>query len=393
MRCSDCPRPTVAAILLGLAACACANDPERADLRAIRDQSGAIEQAAATAPHPDWLSEHPRSGAAQAGRALGRAQRQRLVEQIAPQVFPASGAAATPEDVVTILVSRSLGSAALRDIFETGAAPGVRIVFRGVAQGERLMDFIQGIHAQLQGIEPVPSVELDPTPFREAGADAVPLMILSGPDGEIARVAGLTDPAWLRDQVAAGRVGDLGVRGPVAAIAEPDMIEEIERRVAALDLDKLREQAITSYWTQARFEYLETAHEVRERVIDPTVAAKSDVTLPDGTTLVRAGASANPLDHLPFTRRLVVFDPTEPGQVRQARELGEAPGSPPLYLATRFDRDAGWDGFRAVEDTLDEPVYLLTPDVRERFALERVPATVEASGRTFLVREYPPERP
>ena len=108
---------------------------------------------------------------------------------------------------------------------------------------------------------------------------------------------------------------------------------------------------------------------------------------------MRAGASANPLDHLPFTRRLVVFDPTEPGQVRQARELGEAPGSPPLYLATRFDRDAGWEGFRAVEDTLDEPVYLLTPDLRERFALERVPATVEASGRTFLVREYPPERP
>ncbi len=38
------------------------------------------------------------------------------------------------------------------------------------------------------------------------------------------------------------------------------------------------------------------------------------------------------------------------------------------------------------------PVYLLTPDVRARFALERVPATVEAQGRVFLVREVPPER-
>ena len=270
----------------------------------------------------------------------------------------------------------------------------MRIVFRGVAEGERLMDFIHAIHAELQGIEPVPSVELDPTPFRQSGADAVPLMLLSGPDGEIARVAGITDPAWLRAQVRAGHRGDLGTRGPVSAISEPDMIEEIQRRVAALDLNALREKALASYWSHARFESLPTAHEARERLVDPTVEAKSDITLADGKILVRAGETTNPLDHLPFALRLVVFDPTEPGQLEKARELGEAPGSPPpLYLATRFDRDAGWDGFRAIEDTLDETVYLLTPDVRQRFALERVPATVEASGRAFRVREYPPGRP
>ncbi len=194
-------------------------------------------EAATTAPRPDWLAEHPQSDAAQAGRALGRAEGQRLVEQIAPQVFPASVPPRLPRSGDDSRLAQS-GSAALRDIFATGAAPGVRIVFRGVAQGERLMDFVREVHGLIRGMDPVPSVELDPMPFRASGAEAVPLMVLSGPDGEIARVAGLTDPAWLRDQVAAGRVGDLGTRGPVAAIAEPDMIEEIERRVAALDLDK-----------------------------------------------------------------------------------------------------------------------------------------------------------
>jgi len=388
---SSSPHALAAPLLLVVAASTSATDAGRADLRALRDQAAAIEEATLTAPRPEWLTENPESDAAKAGRALGSAEGQRLSEQTAAQLFPES-ATATPAETVTILVSRSLGSAALHDILQAGARPGVRIVFRGLAQGEKLMDFVRDVHAQLQGIEPVPSVELDPMPFRASGANAVPLMLLNGPDGEIARVAGLTDSTWLRDQVAAGRVGDLGVRGPVSAIAEPDMIEEIHRRVAALDLVALREKAIASYWSRARFEHLPVATEARERRIDPTIEAKADITLPDGRTLVSAGERVNPLDHLPFHLRLVVFDPTEPGQVETARTLGESGGPRPIYLATRFEREAGWGGFRALEDALDDPVYLLTPDVRERFALERVPATVEASGRSFLVREIPPER-
>jgi conjugal transfer pilus assembly protein TraW len=44
-----------------------------------------------------------------------------------------------------------------------------------------------------------------------------------------------------------------------------------------------------------------------------------------------------------------------------------------------------------VEDALDAPVYLLTPDVRVRFGVERVPAFVEARGQVFVVAEVPPE--
>jgi conjugal transfer pilus assembly protein TraW len=301
---------------------------------------------------------------------------------------------ATPPQTITLLVSRALGAAALRDIFATAARPEVRIVFRGVAEREPLVDFIRGIHAELEGLDPMPAVELDPTPFREAGAESVPLMILSGPDGEIARVAGLSDPAWLQAQVAAGRTGDLGVRGPVERISEPDMLEEIARRVAALDLAALREQALARYWTRAVFEHLPTAREPRTRVIDPLIEAKADIALPDGTLLVRSGERLNPLERLAFGLRLVVFDPTEPAQIRMARALGDSAGAlRPVYLATRLDREAGWEGFRAIEDALDETVYLLTRDVSERFALERVPASVESAGRVFLVREHPPEDP
>ncbi len=387
-------RPFAAALLVTIAASASADSTDRAELRALRNQAASIEDAASTVPRPGWLAEHPQPEAARAGEAVGQIESRRLPDLVGARVSHAPDARTLSEESVTILVSRSLGPAALRDIFRAAAQPGVRVVFRGVARGERLMDFVREVHSLIRGLEPVPAVAIDPMPFRASEADAVPLMLLNGPEGEIARVAGLSDPKWLREQVAAGRVGDFGVRGPVSAIAEPDMIEEIQHRIATLDLHTLRDQAIARFWRRAQFEHLPAATQARERRIDPTVEAKADITLPDGRALVRAGERTNPLDHLPFALRLVVFDPTEPGQVQTARALGETSGAARLlYLATRFDREAGWEGFRAVEDTLDEPVYLLTPDVRERFGLERVPATVEVKDRSFLVREYPPERP
>ena len=89
--------------------------------------------------------------------------------------------------------------------------------------------------------------------------------------------------------------------------------------------------------------------------------------------------------------RLVVFDATDQRQVETARRLGSEAGERRvLYLVTQLERTSGWDGLSAVEDALDAPVYLLTPDVRQRFALERVPAFVETRGRAFIVAEVPP---
>ena len=86
----------------------------------------------------------------------------------------------------------------------------------------------------------------------------------------------------------------------------------------------------------------------------------------------------------------MVFDATDPRQVRTAVRLGREAGTRRVvYLATRLERR--WEALAATEDALDAPVYLLTPEVRSRFALERVPAYVEAAGRVFRVAEVPPE--
>ena len=408
-------------------------DAERDEgLRAIRDQAGAIQEWVESAKRPAWLDTNPHDSARAAGESLGQEQRERLREglsnvsacrdlgQLCPPetaaAEPASSAASTTlehaagsdegidprlgrttlraEDItLTVLVSRSLGAAQLKEIFAFAAdTPRVRVAFRGVAEDESLMDFVRQIHSLLAGIDPVPEVVLDPTPFAAAAVDIAPVLLAQGPDGELARVTGLADPLWLRSRVLAGERGDLGVLGPVKPVTEPDLIEELQRRLAALDLDKLREQALVRYWQRVAFEALPVAAEPRTREIDPTITAPRDLGSADGTLLVRAGETLNPLDRLPFTQRLVVFDASDERQVATARRLGREAGERRvLYLATQLERGRGWEGLASVEDALDAPVYLLTPDVRQRFALERVPAFVEARGRTFIVAEVPPE--
>lgn len=420
-------------LALSLAPFPAIGDAERDEaLRAIRDQAGAIHEWVETAEPPAWLDINPHDSARSAGEALGREQRERFREGMPTvsacrdlgQLCPPETAAAEPtpsaassdvehaagsdegrdsrpgetalraEDItLTVLVSRSLGAAQLKEIFAFAAdTPLVRVAFRGVAEDESLMDFIRKIHGLLAGIEPVPEVVLDPTPFAAAGVDIAPVLLAQGPDGELARVAGLADPQWLRSRVLAGERGDLGVQGPVKPVTEPDLIEELQRRLAALDLDKLREQAIARYWQRVAFQELPVAAEPRTREIDPTITAPRELRAADGTLLVRAGDTLNPLDRLPFTQRLVVFDASDERQLATAKRLGtEAGERRVLYLATQLERSRGWEGLASVEDALDAPIYLLTPDVRQRFALEWVPAFVEARGQVFVVAEVPPE--
>jgi conjugal transfer pilus assembly protein TraW len=391
-----------------------------AALRALRDQATEIHSRVEAAQRPAWLDANPHEAARAAGEALGSGQIERfrkgrlevsacrdlgqLCSSLSEGNESAIAGAGIPTDspptalaaghiTLTVLISRSLGSAQLREVFALAAGlPGVQVAFRGVAEDESLMDFVRQIHGLLAGLDPLPEVVLDPTPFAAAGIDIAPVMIASGPEGELARVAGLADPAWLRARVLAGERGDLGIRGPVEAVSEPDLIAELHRRLAALNLTRLREHAIGRFWSHVAFVPLPAAAEARVRTVDPTLTAAADVRTADGTLLVRAGDRVNPLDRLPFTQRLVVFDAADARQVATAERLGrEADNRRVMYLASGLDRTAGWDGLAVVEDRLDAPVYLLTPEVRARFALERVPAFVEAQGTVFRVAEVPPE--
>lgn len=384
-------------LLMGLLAPALTQAQSPED-KAIRDQAQSIAQWAAVAERPAWLGppEATHLQAAQAaGEVLGADAMARREAQPteAPGAQPAPDAPLSANDVrVTVLVSTSLGEGQLSDIVAFASqTPGTRVVFRGVKPKQPLMAFIRDLKTLVVKLDPVPELQIDPTRFH--GETRAPVMIAEGPQGELARVAGLADPQWLRAQVLAGQRGDLGVRGPVRSVAEPDLIDELKGRLASLDLTALRDKAAGRYWQRVAFEDLPVAGRTRERTVDPTVVANADVRDVQGNLIVAAGTRTNPLDLLPFTQRLVVFDGADFRQVALAQRLGQQarPGQRVTYIVTGLDRRAGWEGLQSVENRLDAPVYLLTADVRQRFALERVPALVEAKDRMFTVTEIPPQ--
>jgi len=314
------------------------------------------------------------------------------VGQSLPDLNPTPALAVAPPRQLTVFVSLSLPDSELRALFIAAAGRrDVRIVFRGIRPGERLNDTIHDLHALLRGIESPPAVELDPPAFRAAGVTAVPVLLLQERGQTVARVQGTLALDWFEREVAAGRRGDLGTYGPVREMAEPDLLEELQRRVATLDWNRLRNQAAARYWQRATFVELPPATANRRYSVDLSVTVGNDITAPDGRFVARAGERLDPLQFLPFTQRLIIFDATRPEQVAVARRLAaDNGGKRTVLLATRLDRAAGWESLDTLEQTLTAPVYLLNAAVRDRFRLERAPAVVEAVDGRLWVREIKP---
>lgn len=301
-----------------------------------------------------------------------------------------------------LFASRSLSDRGLDELLEAAAqTPNATVVLRGIPEGMTLGEGLKWIQCLAAKKKPIPYVILDPQLFRTYQITTVPTLILLKPSTavnapqpgqQLARVQGIYDPHWLHQQVASGSKGDFGVRGPVEAIQEPDLITVMQSRVMAIDWEQKKQAALSRFWQQPRFYELAAAPKKRHRTLDPTVIVTETIKIPSGRVIAAKGSRINPLKLRPFTQALVVFDPLKPNQqqlIRQAlpaiRQASKVQSI--TYIATRFDREAGWDGYQKITEQLQAPVYLLTPDILERFELQYTPSIVTAEDQQFVIQE------
>ena len=272
-------------------------------------------------------------------------------------------------------------------------------VLRGLAEG---IDF-RNTQARIEALADIgggriPNVVIDPTLFQRYAVTLAPTLVLErtgagGVDAPV-RVTGAVPVDWLRRQArraAPDEAVDLGRRAEVHEIAEADLVLEMQRRLAAMDFESRRRAAIDRFWSNRTFLRLPDAPEDAAFEIDPTVRVTADITDLNGRVLVAAGERFNPLDALPLTKTVIVFRGTDPRHRAKAAELaGEVrlAGRGVILLTTELDTAAGWDGLEEIETVLQGPVYLLFPDVAERFHLRHVPSTVQADGPRLIVREW-----
>ncbi|MDD2761998.1 MAG: TrbC family F-type conjugative pilus assembly protein [Methylomonas sp.] len=357
------------------------------------ERSQAILQALEGQARPDWLNGQPEQWdiKRQAQQVLEGSQAIQAEALSTRSTKLASGLPTTPSNKLRTLlfVSFSLGDTALKSIFEEAAGrEDVLLVFRGPKPGQKLPAFMADLKRLLKGIEPLPNIIIDPTRFQRWSVASVPEIVVEQEGKSRLHVRGVSSLSWLDEQLKAGKQGDLGALGDVGEITEIDLLEEIKRRLAAIDWKQKQQQAIARFWQQQTFEVLPVAQADHDRSVDLTITAPRDLSAPNGQLIVRAGQAVNPLDKIPFGLCLMVFDATVPAQVELIQQLScQDKQARVMYLVTQLPRQSGWDSLKNLETRLKSPVYLLTPDVRSRFQLQHVPAVVEQSGNRLLVHE------
>jgi len=312
-----------------------------------------------------------------------------------------------PKGTTTLIfVSRSL-EGDLKGIVEKAARSGrkdVVLVFRGVPEGQNINEGIMDLQRMAQSIEPMPAIIIDPNLFKLYDIKNVPTVVRAksqraqitpqGParrGGElVAKVEGLDNDEWLMNQINAGERGDLGLRGDVREISEPDLIEVMKQRAMAIDWEAKRRAAIQNAWKHQKFLSLPTATEDRIRTVDPTIVVEEDITDLAGNFIRRAGDRVNPLSIRPFDIPLLVFNPLSKDELERVdlflsrnRMAGRMQ---PILIATQIDKDAGWDSYKKVTDHFDHHVFILTDEIQKTFKIEATPSYVTADHKALVFK-------
>lgn len=307
----------------------------------------------------------------------------------------------TAETSILIFASHSLGKQGLDELLGVASNyPNAVVVFRGIPEGTNLGAGVKKIQKLAAKKNPVPNVVINPTLFEKYGVTDVPSIVLLEPNASagwdepkaIASVKGLSDPLWLLEQVKQGVLGDQGNRGNIVAINEPDLTKVMQARALAIDWEEKKRGALARCWKNLPKHRLPTATKRRTREIDPTVVVTQDIVTPDGIVIAREGTKVNPLALRPFTQLVAVFDPLDKTHLARLQKvlpsIQQRSGIQRVtYIATQFCPDKGLDGYNEISDAVDAPVYLLTPDIVERFELQCAPAIIHSSGKRFLVEE------
>ena len=314
-----------------------------------------------------------------------------------------------------VFISFSLGDKELKELFARNAGKDDTVlVLRGIPDGMTFGDGVKHVQGLAAQFDPMPNVVIDPTLFRDFQIEAVPTVIRVREKKSVVQVrkpgmkrtdtaellgkaTGLHSDAWIKSQLEAGRKGDFGQQGEVREIWERDLIEVAKERVMRIDWEEKKERAAKRAWANLQYENLPTASKSVVRTIDPTILVEQDILDLNGNAVRRAGERVNPMDIRPLTLALIVFNPLVESELKVVEaELPRLKKEHPevMLLATDMVKDeTGWDAYTRLTDRLDSHVYLLTPEVRERFLLRATPSIVTGDNerKLFVVREIAPE--
>lgn len=358
--------------------------------------------------------------------------------------------AANPETetkwLTTFFISESMGKEKVKALIDAYAGDNtVRFVLKGFNGKGTINDGLKWLLDLILGMNPQPNILLDPELFQRYDVTVAPTMLLERVDGvpverqsadeqkisrtlknlgtalglaedqsktaadQIAQevvtkkaltrrpaliVSGVTSREWAIEKAKEGAEFNQKTQGEVFEISERDIQEIAKERVARIDWERKKEEALNRFWERQQDHYvsLPLAQESTERIVDPSIVLNRDVYGADGSIVFKAGQKFNPLDRMPFTKTVIVFNASMPKEVETVGKLikeEQSQNRDVLLLVTEFKSSGAFEQIKSMNDSWREPVYLLTPELKERFQIRATPTMVRADNekKIFRVKE------
>jgi conjugal transfer pilus assembly protein TraW len=179
---------------------------------------------------------------------------------------------------------------------------------------------------------------------------------------------------------------DLGIQGHLFPIQEESFLEYLQRQLAALGPDELKEaqEAIQRHFFQALKTppavagLQETTH-YRVFYFDPSIRLQKEITDHQGKILIAKGTYFNPLEQVTLDQELLLFDASYESH---------------LAWANQKTSDAKWILVSgrplALEQAEEHPIYFDQQGVLvKKFHIQHVPAKVTQEGLKLKIEEIP----
>jgi len=202
----------------------------------------------------------------------------------------------------------------------------------------------------------------------------------------LAIAVGLSAPAYLMAAVESPAKVRLG---PVYDIAEPDMLDEIAAKLAAMQKDgslkRLQDEAAARGLASAKRPQglgLPRALVSRQWVHDPTYIVPQDISDHQGRVFARAGDTINPLEKGVGLRQPLLFvDMDDEVQTKAIPALlKQAPNAKVILV--------NGDWTQATERLGQAVFFDQRGTLVKRFGITAVPAVVEQQGKVLRVTEF-----
>lgn len=164
--------------------------------------------------------------------------------------------------------------------------------------------------------------------------------------------------------------------GRTYAIAEPDVMSEIEERASKIDWEAKAKKIDLRAKMRAGSVRLPPAEKDQEYPVDLTYRLSYDIPDGKGGMLYPKGYQFNPVAFIQLPYRLGVIGPSA-----EERAWAKSQKGPIVWMT------AGGDPIELTE-ALGQSVFLYTPEMAERITVQHTPALVTQEGDRLVVREY-----